>query len=167
MTASSLAAFVAQFAATGRIGELHVGMDAAALGSALRDLGIDYRNVHGADSNDRYGSVDLAVSEDQLVLLGLDHDGDLDFELPGVLGAGTQPAAIPRDVLEAELTKAGCPLSDDPSLTFPGQQSAVRTGAGVSLVFARPSALDVEMDTDAEFLASAYISLARSVSREI
>ncbi|HTJ67900.1 MAG TPA: hypothetical protein VL551_10255 [Actinospica sp.] len=161
MAASSLAAFIAQFAATGRIGGLHVGMDAAALGAALRDIGIDHQYVRGADSNDKYGSLDLALSDDRLVLLGLDHDGDLVFELPGALGTGIQPGVVPRELLQEELMKAGCQRTEDPSLTFSGQQSALRTEAGVSLVFARPSVVDVEMATDTEHFVSAYMSLAR------
>ena len=165
MMASTLVSIVARFAGTGRIGGLRVGMNAADLGAVLHGLAIDYRNVQGIDTNDKYDSLDLAVSGGRLVLLGLDHDGELGFELPGALGAGVQPAAVPRDLLVAELADAGCLWSDDPSLTFPGRQSALRTGAGVSLVFARPSALDVAVDmaADAELLTSAYLSLARMV----
>ena len=165
MTAGSMASIVAGFAETGHIGGLRVGMNVADLGVALHGLAIDYQNVQEADFNDKYDSLDLAVSDGRLVLLGLDHDGELGFELPGALGGGVQPTAVPRALLVAELADAGWPLGDDPSLTFPGRQSALRTGAGVSLVFARPSASDVDMATDAEYLASAYLSLARMTSR--
>lgn len=154
---------VARFAATGRIGPLYVGMPQAALGAALRGLGLpaEDRNRDG-DYTDRHDSLDLSVSDGRLTLLGLDHDGELGFTLPGSLSRGLREhgsaaaVVVRRSALTRALERLGSTPVPDPSLTLAGVQSALRAESGVSLVFARPSTLDLGFADDEECLACAY-----------
>lgn len=84
---------------------------------------------------DKFGSVEVALSRDVLVLLGLDSNGDCSFELLGRLGQDShRPEHVHyQEVLEA-LAQQSVPWSTDPALTFPGQQ-AIRSACGVSLTF--------------------------------
>jgi hypothetical protein len=160
MTAELLTV-VGEFAATGRIGPLHVGLRWTELLTALRQLDLAPSPVAGPDFTDRFDSLDIAVADGHLDLLGLDHDGDLAFKLPPALGRDRSGLTLTRADVIAQLAQIGCGWAEDPALTFAGQQTALRTNADVSMVFARPSVLGVELADDEERLTSAYISLPR------
>lgn len=150
------------FAKAGRIGPLYVGMGRSELSGALRQLGLPAAlETPDSEFSDRHESLEIAMVGGQLVLLGLDHDGDLEFVLPSGLGKGgsQEPSRLSKAETVILLDQAACPWAEDAALTFAGQQSAIRTAAGVSLVFTRPSEFDLELPGDDELLASAYLSL--------
>ncbi|HEV2634388.1 MAG TPA: hypothetical protein VGX23_04530 [Actinocrinis sp.] len=148
------------FATTGRFGPLRIGMPWVGMQAALRDLGLAVPETSPeGDLSDRFECLDLSVADGRLVLLGLDHDGGLAFALPEPLGTGEEQETFSRTLLIGLPEQAGCPWSDDPALAFAGQQSAIRTEAGVTLVFTLPTAMDVELPDNDELLASAYLSL--------
>lgn len=122
---------ILEFATTGRLGPLFAGMPAARAWAVLG-------GPPGADEtgNHRFGSLDLAVRDGVVHLLGLEHDGDLTFGLPEVLGgaaAGRGP--LPYDEVTAALAARGCPA--EPVLTVPDWSTILRAGK-VHLSFVWP-----------------------------
>jgi hypothetical protein len=165
MTAELLTV-VGDFAATGRIGPLRVGLPLAELLTALRELDLTPFPDAGPDYSDRFDSLDIAVTDGYLDLLGLDHDGDLTFTLPAALARDGSRLTLTRAEVVAHLAQIGCGWSEDPALTFADEQTALRTNVGVSIGFVRPSVLELEMADDEERLAAAYIGLTPRAQAE-
>ncbi|WP_034263735.1 hypothetical protein [Actinospica robiniae] len=163
---SALAEFVASFAKTGRIGPLRVGMEATGLSAALADLGLAFEPPpERAEFAARFESLEVSVSEGRVILLGLDHDGDLVLSVPPSLldAPASEGSRLARSEMVKALSRADCAWAVDAALTFPGHQSAIRTAIGASLVFAAPDLDVTEPDAvpDEEYLASIYMSFAR------
>jgi hypothetical protein len=118
----SLLDVIVEFAATGRLGPLSAGMPAAGAWAALG------RPAEPAgDGNYRIDSLDFAVRDGAVYVLGLEHEGDLTFRLPAPLG--TQPSErgrVAHDELIAALTARG--LRPEPVLTTPDGATMLRAG---------------------------------------
>jgi len=163
---SALAEFVASFAKTGYIGPLHVGMEATALSAALADLGLASEPLpEGEEAAERFESLEVSVSEGRVILLGLDHDGDLVFLVPPTLldTPTSEGSRLTRSEVVEALRCVDCAWDADATLTFPGHQTAIRTDIGASLVFVSPDADIAEPDVapDEEYLASIYMSFPK------
>lgn len=118
----SLLDVIVEFAATGRLGPLSAGMPAGEAWAALR------RPAEPAgDGNYRIDSLDFAVRDGAVYVLGLEHEGDLTFRLPVPLDP--QPSAragVAHDELIAALTARG--LRTEPVLTTPDGATMLRAG---------------------------------------
>jgi hypothetical protein len=154
---------VGEFGATGCVGPLQVGLGWADLVAALRELDLTPSPGTGPDADfiDKFDGVDIEVTGGRLTMLGLDHNGDAAFKLPPALVADRSWLMVTRAEVVAQLARIGCAWSEDPALTFPGWQTALRTNADVSMVFARPSWLELELADDDERLVCGYITLSR------
>lgn len=145
-----------RFAAAGEVGPLRVGM---AADEADRVLGggtglvapsasdsPDARDPHGS-AGFKDGSLELWVGPDgRVCLLGFDDvDGHGRFLGPTRLGPefGQGDGTPTREALLDGLDRLGCVWRRDDALTF-GDQSAVETEAGVSVVFVRADAASGE-----------------------
>ncbi|WP_328394030.1 hypothetical protein [Nocardia sp. NBC_00416] len=135
MASATFLTLIAAFAGTGEIGPLHCGSGREEVVRGLRKLALLAPGDTVCGDLDKFGSVEVGLSQDVLVLLGLDSDGDCSFELLGRLGQdGHRSEHVHyQEVLDAPAQQA-VPWSTDPAATFPGQR-AIRTACGVSLSF--------------------------------
>ena len=123
---------IVEFATTGRLGPLSAGMPAAEAWAALG------RPAEPAkDGNFRIDSLDFAVRDGAVYVLGLEHEGDLTFSLPAALGVPqADRRRVPYDEVIAALAARGC--SAEPVLTVPDWSTVVRAGK-VHLSFVWPA----------------------------
>lgn len=122
------------FAKTGTIGRLHVGLNGAELMTALADIGLSVDPEATPDYDDRVDSIEVHIADGILYQLGLDNLGDLTFQLPGT----SNPISITMDEMLELLIGQHCAFESDPTLTFEGEQEAIRTAANVSITFVHP-----------------------------
>jgi len=132
MTRVPLLDMIVEFATTGRLGPLSTGMPAAAAWAALG------RPAEPAkDGNYRINSLDFAVRDAAVYVLGLEHEDDLTFSLPPELG-GHKPERrrITYDEMMAALAAHNC--ETEPILTVPDWSTVLRAGK-VHLTFIWPA----------------------------
>ncbi|MFD0275303.1 hypothetical protein ACFVHB_15555 [Kitasatospora sp. NPDC127111] len=158
---ATLLGLIISFAATGEIGAFRLGMsgeEADRLLGGGTGLAGPARSGSGGEVGFKDGSLELWVGPDATVsLLGLDTSGaDGRFQSPSRINAATREdiEAPSREALISGLGRLGCAWHPDDALTFDGQL-AVRTEAGVSVVFTRPAP-----PADEWVLASLYRSAA-------
>jgi len=130
---------IVEFATTGRLGPLSAGMPAdqawAALGQPPDPAG---------DGNYRIDSLDFAVRDGAVYVLGLEHEGDLTFRLPAALGGHrSDHGPVSHDEVVAALAARGC--RTEPVLTVPDWSTVLRAGK-VHLSFVRPTGSESASD---------------------
>ncbi|MGA5816546.1 hypothetical protein ACPC54_01590 [Kitasatospora sp. NPDC094028] len=148
------------FAATGEIGPFGVGMSGAEADLLLGGGTGLAAPAPGPDGHVGFkdGSLEMWVDGSTVWLLGYDTvDPEGRFASPSRTGAGERPTieAPSREALIDGLERLNCAWSQDGSLTF-DDQLAIRTEAGVSVVFTRP-----DPPADGWVVASLYRSADR------
>lgn len=118
----SLLDVIVEFATTGRLGPLSAGMPAdqawAALGRPAEPAG---------DGNYRIDSLDFAVRDGAVYVLGLEYEDDLAFSLPAALGGpSSDRRPVTHDEVVTALAARGC--RPEPVLTVPDWSTVLRAG---------------------------------------
>jgi hypothetical protein len=152
-----IVATMLEFARTATIGPLRLGLAGDALDSALREVGLVHDASAGSTYIDGSESLEVSIADGSLDLLGLDNLGDFTFRLPPSLGDQESARLTMVEMLDL-LSSHGCRWTDDEQLTFADQQSAIRTAAGVSVLFAYPETLGVTTIENELTLHSMYAS---------
>jgi hypothetical protein len=123
---------IVEFATTGRLGPLAAGMPAAEAWAAL-----GRPPEPAGDGNYRINSLDFAVRDGAVYVLGLEHEGDFTFSLPAALGGQrSDHRPVTHDEVVAALAARGC--RTEPVLTVPGWSTVLRAGK-VHLSFVPPT----------------------------
>jgi hypothetical protein len=146
------------FAVTGTVGPLSPGMRVKDLSRALHGMGLQPDPSMGLTCIDRFDSVEVGVEDGSVTLLGLDNQGDLSFVLPEYFDVTNSGARVSQKEILRHLNDVHCRWAIEQSLTFEGQQEAIRTQIGVVLVFTLPSTLGIDLPENVNMLASAYRS---------
>jgi len=122
---------IIEFATTGRLGPLFAGMPAA---QAWAALGVPPEGDE--TGNYRLGSLDFALRDGVVDVLGLEHEGDLTFDLSAALGGPAAAGPITYDEVASALAARGCPAGS--VLTVPDSSTVIRAGK-VHLSFVWPA----------------------------
>ena len=113
---------IVEFATTGRLGPLSAGMPAAEAWAAL-----DQPAEPAGDGNYRIDSLDFAVRDGAVYVLGLEHEGDFTFSLPAALGGpSSDRGPVTHDEVVTALAARGC--RTEAVLTVPDWATVVRAG---------------------------------------